>query len=113
MATVVCSPTRAVRFIHRLAVALIVICSCAAGVSAQTTVTLSTPGTHINADLTIQGGASGMTDFSASDVLASKVSTQSYTRRIMMKFDTEDFIPANAVITSARLYLVLKNCREQ
>jgi endonuclease/exonuclease/phosphatase family metal-dependent hydrolase len=89
-------------------IVLLAIVSFAAGASAQTTVTLSTPGTHINADLTIQGGAYGMADFSTSDVLASKVSSESYTRRIMLKFDTQNFIPANAVIQSAQLYLVLK-----
>jgi endonuclease/exonuclease/phosphatase family metal-dependent hydrolase len=109
MANLVCSPTRTVRFIHQLVIVLIATCGFAAGVSAQTTVTLSTPGSHINADLTIQGGASGMVDFSTSDVLASKVSSESYKRRIMLKFDTQNFIPANAVIQSARLYLVLKS----
>jgi len=104
----VCSPTRAVRIIHQV-VMLIAMCSFAAAASAQTTVTLSTPGTHINADLTIQGGASGMTDFSTSAGLASKVSTESYTRRVLLKIDTQDYIPANAVIQSARLYLVLKS----
>jgi endonuclease/exonuclease/phosphatase family metal-dependent hydrolase len=72
-------------------------------------VTLSTPGTHINADLTIQGGAAALADFSASDALSSKVSSnESYTRRILLKFDTQNYIPANAVIKSAKLYLVLK-----
>jgi len=108
MAKVVCSPIRTVRLIQQLVVALTVVCSMAAAASAQTTVTLSTPGTHINADMTIQGGSAGWTDFSTSPVLASKVSSESYTRRIMMKFNTEDFIPANAVIQSAKLYLVLK-----
>jgi len=97
------------RFVHLLVIVLIATRSFAATVSAQTTVTLSTPGSHINADLTIQGGASGMVDFSTSDVLVSKVSSSaSYTRRILLKFDTQNFIPANAVIQSARLYLVLK-----
>jgi hypothetical protein len=109
MAHFVCSPTRTVRCIHQLGIALIAICGFAAGASAQTTVTLSTPRSHINADLTIQGGASGMVDFSTSDVLASKVSSESYTRRMMLKFDTQNFIPANAVIQSARLYLVLQS----
>jgi endonuclease/exonuclease/phosphatase family metal-dependent hydrolase len=104
----VCPPTRTVRFIHRLIVVLIAICSFAGSVSAQTTVTLSTPGSHINADLTIQGGTSGMVDFSASDALASKVSSENYKRRFMLMIDTETFIPANAVIQSAKLYLVLK-----
>jgi endonuclease/exonuclease/phosphatase family metal-dependent hydrolase len=107
MANAVRSTARRVRFVLRLVIVL-AICGIAAGVSAQTTVTLSTPGSQINADLTIQGGSSGMEDFSTSDVLASKVSSASYTRRIMLKFDTQDFIPANAVIQSARLYLVLK-----
>src|SRR6185295_2070814 len=111
MGKVVCSPTRTVRFTHQLVIMLIAICGLtafAAGASAQTTVVLSTPGTHINADLTIQGGTSGMVDFSTSDVLASKVSTVNYTRRILMKFDTQNYIPANAVIQSAWIQLVLK-----
>jgi len=108
MAKLVYSPTRTVRLLRPLIIVLIAIGGFAGGVSAQTTVTLSTPGTDINADLTIQGGASGLVDFSASDVLASKVSSASYTRRIMLKFDTQNFIPANAVIQSARLQLVLK-----
>jgi len=88
---------------------LIATCSVAAAASAQTTVTLSTPGTQINADLTIQGGASGLIDFSTSDTLVSKVSSESFTRRILLKIDTQNNIPANAVIQSAQLYLVLKS----
>jgi len=87
---------------------LIGICSFAAAASAQTTVTLSTPGSHITVDTTIQGGTSGWTDFSHSDVLASKVKNENTNRRILMKFDTEAYIPANAVIQSAKLYLVLR-----
>jgi endonuclease/exonuclease/phosphatase family metal-dependent hydrolase len=109
MTNAVCSPTRTARSIHQLVIALIAIGSFAVGASAQTTVTLSTPGSHINADLTIQGGASGMVDFSTSNVLASKVSSESYTRRILLKFDTQNYIPANAVVQSARLYLVLQS----
>jgi hypothetical protein len=49
-------------------------------------------------------------DFSTSAVLASKVSSnESFTRRILLKFDTQNYIPANAIIQSATLYLVLKN----
>lgn len=103
----VCSSNRAVRVLHQ--VVMLIAMSCfAAAASAQTTVTLSTPGTQINADLTIQGGASGMTDFSGVDSLASKVSSESYTRRILLKIDTQNNIPAGAKIQSARLYLVLK-----
>ena len=80
----------------------------AGAADAQTTVTLSTPGTHINVDTTIQGGAAAHTDFSARDVLASKVSSGAYTRRILMKLDTQNHVPANAVVDSAYLYMVLK-----
>jgi len=109
MANVVCSPIRTERFVNPVVIALIAMCSFAASVSAQTTVTLSTPGTQISADLTIQGGAAAYTDFSTADVICSKVSSGAYTRRILMKFDTQDFVPANAVIQSAKLYLTLKN----
>ena len=109
MSNVVRTQTRTIRAIHQVIIALIATCAFAVAASAQTTVTLSTAGTDINADLTIQGGSSGMTDFSGSDVLASKVSSADFTRRILMKFDTQDAIPANAVIQSAKLYLVLKS----
>jgi endonuclease/exonuclease/phosphatase family metal-dependent hydrolase len=99
---------RGARLVHQLVLVPIAICSLAAAVSAQTTVTLNTRGTHINADLTIQGGGYGWADFSDSESLASKVSTESYTRRILMKFDTQNFIPANTTIQSAVLHLVLK-----
>src|SRR4051812_32577383 len=105
---VVCSPSRTVRFVLQFVFVLIAICSVAGSVSAQTTVTLGTPGTHINVDQTIQGGAYAYSDFSQSDTLSSKVSSESYTRRILLKFDTQNYIPANAVIQSAKLYLVLK-----
>src|SRR3954467_6151975 len=106
---VVCSPSRIVRFVVQFVLVLIAICSVAASASAQTTVTLGTPGTHINADLSIQGGAYAYSDLSTSDVLSSKVSSnESYARRILLKFDTQNYIPANAVIRSAKLYLVLK-----
>ena len=108
MANLVCSPIRTVRRIQTLGLGLILSLGFAAGSSAQTTTTLSTPGTHINVDTTIQGGSSGWTDFSTSDSLASKVSTEAYTRRILMKFDTQNYIPANATIDSAYLYMVLK-----
>ena len=109
MAFVVCSPTRIVRSILSPLVALIAICSLAVDASAQTTLTLSAPGSEINADMTIQGGAYGWTDFSNDDGLASKVSgSASYTRRILMKFDTQNTIPAGSNIQSAKLHLVLK-----
>src|SRR4051812_20475229 len=106
---VVCSPSRTIRFVLQFVLVLTAICSVAASASAQTTVTLGTPGTHINADLSIQGGAYAYSDLSTSEVLSSKVSSnESYARRILLKFDTQNYIPAGAVIQSAKLYLVLK-----
>ena len=109
MPNFVCTPTRIARVLHPALIALVAICCLAVSASAQTTVTLSTPGTHVNADLHIQGGAAGWTDFSSADGLASKVSSDAYTRRMFFKFDTQNYIPANAVIQSAYLYLVLKH----
>ena len=109
MAKAVCTPTRAVRVIHQFAVLLVAIGCFAAAASADTTVTLGTPGTQINADQTIQGGTSGLKDFSADDSLESKASSDtSYDRRIVLKFDTQNYIPANAIIRSAKLQLVLQ-----
>jgi endonuclease/exonuclease/phosphatase family metal-dependent hydrolase len=108
MSNVVCSRVRCCRFVH-LVLLVAASVGLAASASAQTTVSLATPGTHINADLTIQGGGFATVDFSTSDVLASKVSAnESFTRRILLKFDTQNFIPANAIIQSATLHLVLK-----
>ena len=83
------------------------ILAAAAPARAQTTVTLGTPGVHIVADLTIQGGTAGWSDFSTGVSLASKVSSESYTRRILLKFDTQNYVPANAIVDSAHLFLVL------
>jgi len=108
MLCVVCSPIRPCRSIRTLAL-LIAIISFAAAASAQTTVTLSTPGTHVSADLTVQGGANAIADFSGTDSLISKTSSSAdYQRHILLKFDTENFIPSGAVIKSAKLQLVLK-----
>ena len=108
MANLVCTPAHAARLVHHAGLASIVSLFFAAGLSAQTTVTLSTPRTHINVDTTIQGGGAAYTDFSSSPVLATKVSSEAYTRRIMMKFDTQTYVPADVVVDSAYLYLVLK-----
>ncbi len=113
MANFVWSPVRSLEFIRRwrhVATALAATVAVAAAASAQTTVTLSAPGSQISADLYIQGGSSAYTDFSGSDTLASKVSSSdAYTRRILMKFDTQNNIPAGASIQNATLYLTLKN----
>ena len=107
MAKVVYSPTRTGRLIHQLVIGLIAIVASAAGASAQTTVTLSTPGSHINADLRSRAERRAWwTQHQQRSGVEGQL--ENYTRRIMLKFDSQNFIPANAVIQSARLYLVLK-----
>jgi len=98
-----------VRLIHRLGIVLLAIGSMAGRASAQTTVTLSTPGTHISVDTTIRDGAYAATNYSDSDTLISKADSAGMKRRMLLKFDTENYVPANAVIQSARMYLVLKS----
>ena len=93
---------------RRTAGAAFLFLAAAATASAQTTTVTLSSDAHINADLTIQGGAAATVDFSTSPTLQSKVSSEAYTRRILMKFDTEHYIPANATIQSATLMLVLK-----
>ena len=109
MRTLVSSPTCSARLVYRLGVVLLAIGALAGSASAQTTVTLSTPGTHISVDTTIRDGAYASTNYSSSDTLVSKASGAGLKRRMLLKFDTENYIPANAVIQSARLYLVLKS----
>ena len=105
----VCVPTRPARCIHRLGIVFLAIACMAGRASAQTTVTLSTPGTHISVDTTIRDGAYASTNYSSSDILISKADGAGLKRRMLLKFDTENYIPANAVIQSARMYLVLKS----
>jgi len=72
---------------------------------AQTTVTLS----GVTDDVTIRGGGYASTNYSTSDTLEIKRSSQeSNTRHSLLKFDTQNTIPSGAVITSAKLYLTLK-----
>ena len=108
MRTLVSSPTCSARLVYRLGVVLLAIGALAGSASAQTTVTLSTPGTHISVDTTIRDGAYASTNYSSSDTLVSKADGAGLKRRMLLKFDTENYIPANAVIQSARMYLVLK-----
>jgi endonuclease/exonuclease/phosphatase family metal-dependent hydrolase len=72
--------------------------------SAQTSVTL-----QIADDVTIRGGGYASVNFGTSDTLEVKRSANaSNTRRVLLKFDTQNRVPAGAVINSAKLYLTLK-----
>jgi endonuclease/exonuclease/phosphatase family metal-dependent hydrolase len=97
------------RLARRTALAVAAFVAAPAMLAAQTTVTLDALHTEINCDLTIQGGGYAGVNFQSSDGLALKNSDANYTRRVLLKFDTQNKIPAGAHITSAKLRLVLKD----
>jgi len=74
---------------------------------AQTTVVLRAPDTQVT-DTTIRGGSYASKNFDNS-VLATRASdTDEYKRRALLKFDTQNTIPARTAITSATLTLRVK-----
>jgi endonuclease/exonuclease/phosphatase family metal-dependent hydrolase len=107
MESSVCSSTRRLQFVLQ-ALLLIVLAGAPRLAGAQSTVTLDAPGSEVNADTTIRDGGYASVNYSQSDSLESKVSSRSYNRRIFLKFDTQNYVPAGAVINSAKLYLTLK-----
>jgi len=108
MALAVCTSTRRLRFVLQ-ALLLIVLAGAPGPAGAQTTVTLDAPDAEVSADATIRDGGYASVNYGQNDSLESKVSPQTnYNRRIVLKFDTANYIPAGAVINSAKLYLTLK-----
>jgi endonuclease/exonuclease/phosphatase family metal-dependent hydrolase len=82
----------------------------AAPAAAQTTITLGAPGTELTDDVTIRGGGYARVNYSTDDSLITKTSSDtSNVRRVLMKFDTANTIPAGTNIVSATLTLTLKN----
>jgi endonuclease/exonuclease/phosphatase family metal-dependent hydrolase len=80
-----------------------------AGVAAQTTLVLNVPGTQVK-DTTIQGGIKAATNFNSSDALGTSANA-SYdeVRHALLKFDTQNTMPAGSQIVSATLTLTLKS----
>lgn len=75
--------------------------------TAQTTVTLSQPDTQV-VFATIRGGAYDDTNFST--ILETRASDDStYKRRALLKFDTQNTIPAGSTVTSAYLTVTVKD----
>jgi endonuclease/exonuclease/phosphatase family metal-dependent hydrolase len=73
---------------------------------AQTTVILDAPGSE-SVDTTIRGGSYASTNFQ-NDVLMTRASDDvEYERRALIKFDTENFVPAKSTIQSAKLTLTV------
>src|SRR5215207_9467117 len=72
---------------------------------AQTTLVLKTPGTQVT-DTMIQAGSSASTNFDRLDVLMTRASTNpEYLRRALLKFDTQNTMPAGSRVQSAALTL--------
>lgn len=96
------------RAIRRLLTLMCASALCASAASAQTTLVLQAPDSEVT-DSFIRGGSYANT-VTNSTVLASKVhpTNAAYTRRPLLKFDTETRVPAGAVIQSATLTLTVK-----
>ena len=108
----IATPTRTCRVhrLDRLFPVLLALLGAPAVALAQTVVTLDAAGSAVSADTTVRGGGYASVNYSTSDILEVKPSSDvSNRRRILLKFDTENLIPAGAVINSARLTLVLKS----
>jgi len=70
--------------------------------SAQTTLTLNTPETNVT-DTTIGSGTAASTVINTARLTARTSTDVNATRRSLVKFDTENTIPANTAITKATL----------
>lgn len=89
------------------AAALLVLSMFVAPAVAQTTVVLDNPTNEVT-DAYIRAGEHANT-VNNTTILATKVSsTASYNRRALIKFDTQNYVPANARIQSATLTVTLR-----
>ena len=101
--------TTTARVVRMFLGAALTLALCAAGAHAQTTVVLDAPGTQVT-DVSIQAGASATTNFNASDTLATRASHDyNSLRRALLKFDTQNTIPAKSTIQSAIMTLTVKS----
>ena len=101
--------TGRVRQCSRLFAAILMFSGLPAVAAGQTTVVLDASGTEVSVDTTIRAGGYASVNYGTSDTLQVKSdSDSSYRRRILLKFDTQNYVPAGAVINSAQLYLTLK-----
>jgi endonuclease/exonuclease/phosphatase family metal-dependent hydrolase len=75
---------------------------------AQTTLVLNAPGTQVT-DTMVQAGSFANSNFGKSDMLATRASVNvEYLRRALLKFDTQNTLPANSQVRSAVLTLTVK-----
>ena len=101
-------PTFVTHLVRTALVAAAAVVASIGSAHAQTAVILDAPGTQVT-DVMIQAGASANTNFNASDMLATRASTNDdYLRRALLKFDTQNTIPAKSPIQSAVMTLTVK-----
>jgi endonuclease/exonuclease/phosphatase family metal-dependent hydrolase len=101
-------------YVRRRATAMFIRCVCpiaaalglAASADAQTTITINQPDTQVWS-ATVRGGSYATTNLST--ILETRASdTAEYRRRALLKFDTQNTLPAGAAVTSAILTLTVK-----
>jgi endonuclease/exonuclease/phosphatase family metal-dependent hydrolase len=101
-------------YVRRRATAMLIRCVCliaaavglAASAQAQTTITINQPDTRVWS-ATVRGGSFATTNLSTT--LETRASDAAeYRRRALLKFDTQNTIPAGTAVTSARLTLTVK-----
>jgi len=84
----------------------IVVAGAASAASAQTTVTLNQPQTHV-VSATVRGGT--YADRNNQSLLATRAADNpEYERRALLKFDTQNTIPVGSAVTSATLTVTVK-----
>jgi hypothetical protein len=74
---------------------------------AQTRVVLDAPKTEA-IDTMVRGGSYARTNFDRKELMTRASDYNEYIRRSLLKFNTEKYVPAKAVITSATLTLTVK-----
>jgi endonuclease/exonuclease/phosphatase family metal-dependent hydrolase len=92
--------------VRTLAISLALSAAGAGLTAAQATVALNSPDGHV-VDSYIRGGTYANTVYNTAGLVTKANSNASYVRRALLKFNTQDFVPANSAIQSATLTLTL------
>ena len=101
--------TRRLSRCFRLLPVLLALAGLPAPAAAQTTKVL-TAGSGLTDDTTIRGGGYSSVNYSTDSTLSTKTSaTASNVRRVLLKFDTSNTIPAGTKISKAVLTLTLQS----
>ena len=91
-----------------IATLVLVLAGVVTAAQAQTVVVLDAPDTEVR-DGFVRGGTYANTVFDTGVVVTKANSNESYRRNALLKFDTENFVPAGTAIQSAILTLTLRS----